>query len=283
MKEQLREKVLYKDLPKDLFTKTNVFTSDSTVGMVGHRESGESIEGLYGSGSLVAFGSILGILTAKHVWDAFEKNSSATKVSFSIVGYPHYVHERKDHLRPYFPKNKIASPYFPDNEIDICFLQLPFTVTGTIGAHRTFFPIVQDRLPSIAELLKNLFVTVGFPYERQEPTKKLLNILRYYTHVTNYTEIDEVWDVIELEVDYTHSNVSPPSSFEGMSGGGTWNFNVLFDYENDQRRYRFENIQTVLVGVNFWQTPIESSKRLIRAVGPRSIYLGMTKLIELEN
>ena len=189
-KEQLRVKGLYKDLPDELFTKTNEFTSDSTVGMVGHRETGEPIRGFYGSGSLISFNSIFGILTAKHVWDAFEKNTQATKISFSILGYPHLVHERKNHLRPYFPKN----------EMDICFLELPYQVSGTIKAHRTFFPIVTKRLPSIEELKNNLSVTVGFPYEKQPLEKKTLNILQYYTHLKNYTEIDDIWDIIELEM-----------------------------------------------------------------------------------
>lgn len=66
-----------------------------------------------------------------------------------------------------------------------------------------------------------------------------------------------------------------------MSGGGVWCFRILFNDDSGERKVWFRNTDTSLVGVNYYQTDLDREKgiRQIKAVGPVSIYRGMTALV----
>jgi hypothetical protein len=266
-----RELARYNSFSQDLFKEANLFASASTVGLVGHAESNKRLDGVYGSGSLVVINSKYGVLTAKHVWKMFERNGEVTKISFSVLGYPHYIHEQKLYL----------TPYFPDNDVDICFIELTSKISGTIKACRNivFFSIDERKQPNIEKIKENVLVTVGFPAENQPSNHETLNILRYYTHSTDYVKIDEIWDIIELDVEDNNSSGVLPRTFGGMSGGGVWSFNILFNDDSGEKKYWFENKDALLVGVNFYET-VDGERRKIRAVGPNSIYKGMLNLVK---
>jgi hypothetical protein len=270
--EELRDKMgMVSDLPNTLIKSISAFLSDSTVAMFGHDKSNKAIPGLYGSGTLVVINSVYGILTAKHVWDNFIQNRNLSKISFSVVGYPHYIHEEISHLRP----------YFPDTSIDICLIQLPQPILGTIKSFRTFYPIERSNSPELEKISQYLWISTGFPYEWQPKTKKLAVPLFYYTHLSNYLSHSDGWDEIELQVDYNNASSNFPQSLEGVSGGGIWNFRVFYSDDSGVVKYRIEenSKHSLLVGVNFWQSDLKNGKRYIRGVGPNSIYRELTKII----
>lgn len=263
------------DLPQDLRQKITSFVSDSTVAMFAHDRFHNSIPGLYGSGSLVIVNSVYGVLTAKHVWDNFQKDRTVSNISFSVTARNDYIYEDLSHLRT----------YYPNNGVDICFIAIPQPIPGIIKAHRTFYPIREENLPSIEEIKQFLWISAGFPYEWQPKVEKLTKPLYYYTHLTNYTQSADGWDEIELQINYEASSTSLPASLGGMSGGGIWNFRIFYNDDSSIRIYRIEENSEVilkfnlLAGVNFWQTKLENNIRQIRGVGPSSIYKKMIQIV----
>lgn len=264
------------DLPAELRHEMTRFISDSTVAMFGHNKAHESLLGVYGSGSLVTINSIHGILTARHVWKSFQKNVHVSNISFSVTGRNDYIHEEMVHLRAY---------YSDDKDADICFVQLPQPILGTLKARRTFYPIRYENLPAIEEIKQLMWVTTGFPFEWQPQNEKIARPIFYYTHLTNYKELEDGWDEIELQVNYDRSTKPLPNSLEGMSGGGIWNFRVFCNDEAGAMKYWIEKGERILrfnllIGVNFCQTEMNNDSRKVRGMGPVSIYKKMTELVK---
>jgi len=263
-------KVVYKYLPSTIFKSIDEYTSDSTVALLGYDDSDQLVQGVFGSGSLVKINSIYGVLTAKHVWNSFQKNIKIKKVSFCVLGYEHHIHERLENLRV----------YLPDEDVDICFIGLPPSILGIIKANSTFYPINKYNLPDIESIKDFLWVSVGFPIEIQPKQQRRMHILRYYTHLKEYNSISKKWDIIELDVE----GIEPsklPKSFGGMSGGGIWNFNVFYNDDSGEKIFFTKNSvnESILAGVNFFETVVGGRITRICGVGPVSIYLGMTDLV----
>ena len=99
----------YVDVSKEVKTDINRFTSDSTVGLLGHDENNIHIDGLVASGTFVIINGKYGVLTANHVWRMFKNKASF--ISFSVMGKQHYISANIEYI----------NSYSPSNDIDICF------------------------------------------------------------------------------------------------------------------------------------------------------------------
>lgn len=267
MSEQ-RQRHSYADLPNEVHRKIDEYVSDSTVGLLGYSQQDERVERVYGSGSLVTIGSVHGVLTAGHVWSALQRDDRVFYISFCIIGGQHYIRERKDRIRA----------FIPPGVGDICFLGIPPTICGTIKSHRTFVAIDESRCPSRPQIEGQSMVSAGFPLEIQSPGQ--LHILRYKTHLADYCENSKEADELHLEYNFGNSTGRVPVSLGGMSGGGVWCFKILYNDDSEELKVWFRNTDTRLVGVNFFQTAMSDvGVRHIRAVGPQSIYRGLTRYV----
>lgn len=258
----------YKDVSLEVKLEINQFTSSSTVALLGYNEKHHPIPGLLASGTFVEINSKYGVLTAKHVWDRFEK---VENISFSFLGKTHLTLEKTEHLRC----------YSPENEIDICFLEIPPTILGTIKAASNFHPIVLDSYTDTTEIEKRLCITVGFPLEIQSTNKRRLDILRYYTHIIKHSKLSEDWDIIELDIKAIDPPSKLPKTFGCMSGGGIWSFKGFYNLVNNERKFFIrKNLKDALLsGVNYCEEVLNDNVHKIYGVGPISIYSGMTKLV----
>jgi len=258
----------YKDVPLEVKMEINQFTSSSTVALLGYDDKHHPIPGYLASGSFVEINSKYGVLTAKHVWEAFKKIAN---ISFSFLGKTHLTLERTEYIRC----------YSPDNDIDICFLEIPPTILGTIKAASTFHPIIHNSYTDATEIEKRLCITVGFPLEIQSTKDRRLYILRYYTHIVKHSKINEDWDIIELDIKAIDPPNQLPTTFGGMSGGGIWSFKGFYDLVNNERNFSIrKNLKdALLAGVNYCEETINGTVHKIYGVGPISIYSGMTKLV----
>lgn len=269
--DTILRKIVYRDLPPDVFAAINAHTSDQTVALMGYRSSDEHIDGLLASGSLVRVNSTYGVLTARHVWDMFEKK--ADKISFCVEKYVHYISERISHLRPFLPK---------DPDIDICFIGLPPTIIGTIKAKRTFFQIGPDVIPDMKFIRKLSWVSVGFPASIQsKQADRIIQIFRYYTHVKNYNLISSEWDQVELDVEHIDPETNLPMDFGGMSGGGIWNANIACRHPSEGNEFKIvkPGKDIILAGVNYYQKVESDHVTSILGLGPISIYKGLPILV----
>ena len=259
----------YKEVPLEVKLEINQFTSNSTVALLGYDNNRHPIPGLLASGTFIKINSKYGVLTAKHVWERFKKIEN---ISFSFLGKTHLTLERTEYIRC----------YSPNNDIDICFLEIPPTILGTIKAASNFHPIVNSSYSDASEIEKRLCITVGFPLEIQPIKERKLNILRYYTHITKHSQVSENWDIIELDVKAIEPPNELPKTFGGMSGGGIWSFKGFFDLVNNQRKFFIrKNLKdSLLAGVNYCEEFLNGNVPKIYGVGPISIYSGITKLVQ---
>jgi hypothetical protein len=266
----MRLRTEYNDLPSEIFKEVNAFTNDSTVALLAYDNDDQMIENLMASGSLVTVNSRHGVLTAKHVWKEFKKQ--AAKVSFCVLGYNHYIHEKLEHLKV----------HIPEVDIDLCFIEIPPSILGKIRAIKTFYPIEQDKITDIGVIQDYLWVTIGFPLLNLSRENRIVNIFRYYTHLVGHRRIADNWDVIELDVQTINSPPNLPRTFGGMSGGGIWNFNVFFNDDTGERKFFIKkNTQDcVLAGVNYYEVVSEGKVCKISGIGPLSIYCGLTRLVD---
>lgn len=265
-----RSKILrYNQFSNDVKKSINSFTSKSTVALIGYDKNDFPIKGLLASGSFVVINNIYGVLTANHVWKNFIERSTYT--SFCILDRAHYIHERTDYLKSYSPQN----------DIDICFIELPPTILGTIKAASIFHPVLTENLIDIDIIRKNTCVTVGFPYEMQSFEDRKTHLFGYYTHISNYRKISDDWDIIELNIETDQNNYALPKSFGGMSGGGIWSLKCYFNDDNGETKYfiKYNPKDSFIAGVNYYQEVTDGKITQIYGVGPISIYSGMVKLV----
>lgn len=268
----MEKKEFLKNLPKCLFKEIQEYISDYTVAIIGHTETNEPLQQSIASGSLVSIGNKYGILTANHVLKEYKKNRNISKISFSILGYSHYLHTRVDFI----------NSYVINNEIDLSFWELPIPILEEIKAKRSFYPILFSNLPNIEETKDYLWCTIGFPFDFQVEKSRTIYPLIYYTHILNYKDDNIVGvDLIELEINYEFSSGNIPKSLGGMSGGGIWCFKVFFNNQNKNIKYWIENKirYSILFGVNFWQSEFKEKKRIISGIGPKTIYKELYHMI----
>lgn len=255
-----------KEIPENIKDEVTFFVSDCSVALLGYSNKNIPVPNAIASGTLISIKSKYGILTAKHVWNEFKKNKYIDKIHFSIVGYHHFLAEKIEHL----------NVVLPSKEADICFLELPEILVGTFKSKRTFYPIRKENMPEINNVKNSLFVTIGFPLQLKEDSKKIVNPLRYFTHLVNYSFYKEKnYDEIELEINYFNNDKSKlPRSLVGMSGGGIWCFKISYNDDSGDLKYFIKRSKNskVLLGVNYFQTNLKNNKRIIKGIGPYTIY-----------
>lgn len=262
--------VRYEEISSDVKNEIDRFTSNSTVAILGYDEHNNPIDGLLASGTFVIINSIYGILTARHVWEKLRLKSTYT--SFCIIGKIHYLRERTKYLRC----------YIPNEDVDICFIEIPPRILGTISAVRNFHPILPKNFSGIESIKNLMWITVGFPYLIQKFKTREIHIFRYYTHIRAYKTISDDWDIIELDIQTENVTNKLPKSFGGMSGGGIWNFRGFYNDDSGEVKYfiKYNLRDALLAGVNFRQEYLNDKVYKICGVGPASIYSGMTKLVQ---
>lgn len=250
------------DLPRHIFESSKLSINMSTIAINGHFSDNKPIRGAYGSGTLVRLNNIYGILTARHVWNSFEKDNEIEVLSISVYGNEKITLERKNHFRA----------FLPDEEQDICFLEIPVTIVGWLKANAFFFPLKHG--PLYKSLETNLIVLTGFPFVGLPTDKILFRILHFFIDYKYKTILSDEWDVIELEVDY-NKNENLLKTYIGVSGGGVWGFRIFHQDPFGNRGHYFKDEETYIAGVNFFQTKVINNVRHIKAMGPRSIYNGL--------
>jgi len=266
------DKILsYSNIPEDIKYKMDQLIRSSTTAILGFDENNAFINGLLASGTFVEINGKYGLLTAKHVYSAFKEK--ATYMSFCILDIKHYVKEKIEYLRC----------YFPDNSSDICFIEIPTPILGTIKAVKIFHPILKDNFSEIEAIKNNVWITIGFPLEIQSIEDKHLMNFTYLTHLTKYSNVTDIWDEVELDIHTKKLKPDFPKSLGGMSGGGIWNFHGYYNEIDGKLNFfiKLDPKNALIAGVNFYQEFSQEEKVCkILGVGPRSIYQGMTKVVK---
>jgi hypothetical protein len=189
-----------------------------SVGLFAVRETPKgNVLSLAGSGTLVKIGAIHYILTAKHVWKEVLEVSNQLGVTLrENVDHSHLIDVRL--VIPFGPEEPIG---WTENGPDIVLLRIPETYVGTIKAFKVFYYLSfsEHQLPP-RDYLQTWFV-MGVPGCTGTFTQNHASAEHLGAEVEFLGErLEGKFDL--CDVNFNVSQLPPPKSLGGMSGGGLW-------------------------------------------------------------
>jgi hypothetical protein len=231
----------------------------STVGFVHIR--GNSPASL-GSGTLIRFGNIVGVLTCAHVLEALLKEAE-----IGILCFPVRATQMQTLRLPMAATESVAIGTQPWGERgpDLAFLRLPAPIIGDIervatiangDLHRQNI-VAEEPAPTrkfcavagvVDELTKPPIITqIASGTAATTPFEALINIGHVLVD-------DESADRFRFQP-VPSEGVILPKSYKGTSGGGLWQF---FLGQDD-----FSVVQVRLTGVAYWEKPVGDELHII--------------------
>lgn len=248
--------------------------ADFTVGFVGLSTEGSNEDAhAAGSGTLIAVGSIKGILTAAHVLDNLPDTGEVGLLSFPRVQARAY---RQTIDMSAAEKLLIGSRPFGPMGPDLGFLRLGPRDAEALEARNVFFNLGRRRALILAETptstsyfdgLSGVIAewTTDSPTEENWSKRKDFFAL-YGTGIVVREHMSDGFDLVDFEVSYDEA-VKRPNSYKGMSGGSLWRvYGAL--HENGRLLVSEKRI----FGVAFFQSERFDNKRIITCHGPMGIY-----------
>jgi hypothetical protein len=242
----------------------------STVGFV---DIGGSSPASLGSGTLIKFGDIVGVLTCAHVLEASLKEDEIGIVCFPVratqIQTLRVLMARTDYIM-------IGSPPWGEPGPDLAFLRLFTPIIGDIermatianGDHHRENIVAGEPEPTgklctcavagvVAEMTKPVKITqLANGIVETTPFEGLINVGRVFVD-------DETADRFRLQP-VPGEGIKLPTSYKGTSGGGLWKFFLNQD----------NSVQACLIGVAYWEKPLEDELHIV-GHGQISIYKTM--------
>jgi hypothetical protein len=230
-----------------------------------------------GAGTLVNRDGRIGILTARHCLKA-----CSPQVQVGPCGKDTLLLILRDarsvrlHPEEMF-EHELATPSSEEYGPDLAFLEIsPCERLQTILAIASVWSLDRDpdEILKVFGGLKSMLAAVGFPEVRCETRIEGNHFHRISYHLTRTHVIEEGditqrdgWDYIDSKCVYSSSS-SLPRSFEGCSGGGIWSMEV----KRNKSDSKLTIGRSALVGVSFYQTPLNNGVRHVRGHFVKSIY-----------
>lgn len=236
-----------------------------TIGLVRIKDDPRH-DNLLGSGTLVSLGGSCAILTAHHV---VAELSKATKFGLCISDNAHRMIWEKQHSQII----DVGQPCHSQRNAgpDIALIKLLGAKLGTLKARKSFYDLshmVKQDVDYGAGLFVGGFVgemtREGGPEGCFQGTKAFCMLTGGVGAVEKYWErndFDFCSFATKLDCD------DNPRYYSGLSGGGLWK---VIATKIDANTYRVKD--TILCGVAYWQTLINSNESKIICHGHRSIY-----------
>lgn len=239
----------------------------STVGFV--RTQGDSPTSL-GSGTLIRFGNVVGILTCAHVLEALLKETE-----IGLLCFPVRATQIQTLRLPTAATDSISigSAPWDASGPDLAFLRLPAAIIGDIERVATITNGDRHRQNIVAgepTPMRHLCAIAGIVDEMTKPpivTRIATGIVttrsfEAFIDIGNLFVDDEGADRFRFQPMSTQGNILP-TSYKGLSGGGLWCF--VLDHHD------FSIAQVRLIGVAYWEKPMGDEFHIL-GHGPKSIY-----------
>jgi hypothetical protein len=231
----------------------------STVGFVRVKDSAPAS---LGSGTLIRFRNIIGVLTCAHVLEAL-----VDEEEIGILCFPVRATQIQRLRLPMATTDRVAVGARPwgASGPDLAFLRLPAPVVGDIESIATIVNGDFHRQNIVAgdpEGTMKLCAMAGVIDERTKPAiiehipkgiiattpfEALLNVGHVFVD-------DEKADRFRFQP-IASEGVILPASYKGTSGGGLWKFYLA--------RENFSLVQARLIGVAYWETPVGDELHII--------------------
>ena len=249
----------------------------STIGFVRVKDSAPTS---LGSGTLIRFGNVTGVLTCAHVLEALLGEEEIGILCFPVratqIQRLHLPMATTDHVA-------IGTPPWSESGPDLAFLRLPASIVGDIGRIASVASGDLHRENIVAGDLEGtmkLCVMAGIVDEMTRPTI----ISQISGGIAATTSFEALLNVGNLFVDdesadrfrfqpIASEGAILPTSYKGSSGGGLWKF--YFDRDN------FSLVQARLIGVAYWEKPDDNELHLV-GHGQVSIYQTLFNAIRLK-
>jgi hypothetical protein len=229
-----------------------------TVGFVG---IGKDKAVSKGSGTLARYGKIVGIITCGHVLEAL-------RGEIGIVCFPTRPREIQRFTLdlPLTDQIKFGTPPWTETGPDLGFLRLPDHMMAELQRHASVVNGERHRGNAVA----------GQP-DRTERVDLVCGVVDEVTTtriqgdqaVTTFTGLLNVGRVVEMSrvgnMDYYRfqpipgSDVTPPTSYAGTSGGGLWRLYI----KREEEKGTYSLVQARMVGVAFWEKPVEKELHIV--------------------
>lgn len=239
----------------------------STLGFVRTRDNAPSS---LGSGTLIKFGPIVGVLTCAHVLEALLKEDEV-----GILCFPVRATQIQRLLLPMATTDSVAigSAPWAESGPDLAFLRLPAAIVGDIERLATIAngdfhrrniiagePALARKFCAVSgvidEMTKPAVVTpIAGGEVATTPFEGMINVGHLFVD-------DDGVDRFRLQP-VASDGVTLPKSYKGTSGGGLWKF---FLGQDD-----FSILQVRLIGVAYWEKPVGDEVHII-GHGQASIY-----------
>jgi hypothetical protein len=222
-----------------------------------------------GSGTLIKFGNIVGVLTCAHVLDALLREAE-----IGILCFPVRTTQIQMLRLPMSATDSISIGSAPWGEHgpDLAFLRLPSTIIGDIERVATIANGDRHRqnIMSGEPAARHVCGLVGVVDEFTKP----LGVTRNANGTVGTTSFDVMINLGNLIIDDENADrfrfqplASPgvvlPKSYKGTSGGGLWHFYL--------GQHDFSVVQARLVGIAYWEKLVGDELHLL-GQGQISIY-----------
>ena len=224
-----------------------------------------------GSGTLIRFGNVNGILTCAHVLEAVLANAEFGIVCFPVRSGEFQTLRVRSDLTGHVA---IGQPPWNEQGPDLAFLRLPDAILMDL-----------ERLASIIDGMRHRGNALGGEPDTQDVVNLVCGVIEERTGsaetrrdiaTTTFQALISPGNVIQRRTangmdlfrfrPVPGKGETPPSSYEGSSGGGLWRLYVKREQDDT-----YSLIQSRLVGVAFWQTPFQNSFDLV-CHGADSLY-----------
>jgi hypothetical protein len=238
----------------------------STIGFV-HIEDGVTKRG---SGTLIRFGSIVGVLTCAHVLEALRDDED-----IGILCFPARATQMQGQRFRLRKEDSISigEPPWSEGGPDLAFLRLPEQIVGNIASVATIVNGELHRKNIVAgepEGTMKLCAMAGVVAEMTkpattEPVSKGIRVTTTFEALLNVGNVivdDENTDRFRFQP-VTTPGIILPASYGGTSGAGLWKFYLA--------RETFSLVEARLIGVAYWEKPVGRELHIV-GHGQISIY-----------
>jgi hypothetical protein len=268
------------DIPREELETIGDEVNQCSTGLVAvnERNNVETAK-LIGSGTLVQYGNVYGVLTAHHVAHSTAFTRCDRLILQLMVRRVHRFYIPRTSLRVVPVGVRTSRQDTPD----ICVIILPLSKVPDIRAKKMFWNLKahQDEvLHRPHEIRKGMWVLWGCPdvYTQSDRKLEYSDRVMCLKGIAVFSAVDTEWtedqfDYLEFPVGYSAS-VDVPESFGGFSGGGLWQVPLLFKGDT------IIHDRPVLSGVAFYESDVVDNQRKITCHGRTSIYRHVVAALE---
>ena len=230
---------------------------------------------LFGSGTLVTVGKLVGIVTARHVAEILLKMKARPDSRAHIVRMPHRGGGCVQHELDLKQTEFVLSPgQDGPNGPDLAFVLLSVENAATLKATSSFYPLIGRPLPKGRFI--SIDVTLGIvaewttaPVITADGARRNFTLLSFSGQSEDERE-HEGYDLATL-VPPPESDIELPKSYGGVSGGGVWR--VLFKPDGSNAV-----VERRLIGTAFYELPTIGRTAIVHH-GPRSLETRLLPMI----